>query len=260
MADLPQGVAFFPGCETVESASFTLSHGITPSVCTLQISPQRNFTARDGTLVFTFAGVELRFPYCRVVQQSLQRDPQSGEVWALAIEDRRWYWAFAGGDGPLSGHYNWLDEDHRPHKDYKKRPQELARLCLEALEERNYDVTQMPNDFYPEVNWDNANPAQALADLAEKCGCRVVLTLADTVRICKTGFGRTLPLDDDVLQDSLTINPPERPDSLKVYCPIWYECLFLLEPVGRDVDGKIVHIDELSYRPAAGCALCTVPL
>ena len=252
MPDFPQGIATFPGAEAIESASYTRSHGITPSVCTLRLLPQRDFTARDGTLEFNFGNVRLVFPDCRVDQQSLQRDPSSGEVWALSIFDRRWKWAFAGSRGPLSGHYNWLGDDARPEKAYKRRPQELARLCLDAMGERGYDVSEMPNDFYPEVDWDNANPAQSLADLAEKCGCRVVLALDNTVRVCRTGFGRTLPLDDDVLSDSLTIDPPERPDALRVVCPQWYQCRFALEAVGLDIGYKIVPIDELSYKPAGG--------
>lgn len=252
MPEWPQGVAFFPGCEAIEAAQFTLSHGITPSVALLTLSPQRDLATRDGTLTFTFGNLRLDFPDCRVDQQSLQRDPQTGEVWSLSLFDRRWKWAFAGPRGPLSGWYNWLGEDGRPENDYKKKPQELARLCLDAMGERDYDVSQMPNDFYPEVKWDNMVPAQALADLAQRCGCRIVLTLANTVRVCQTGVGALLPLDEATISDSLTINPPERPDSLRAVCAVWFENYFLTEAVGLDTDGTIVPIDELSYKPVGG--------
>ena len=97
--------------------------------------------------------------------------------------------------------------------------QDLARLCLDAMGEQGYDVSQMPGGPQPAVHWDYAVPAQALADLVGELGCRVVLRLDGTVSILPDGDGQDLPSTADLQADSLSIGPPERPDSLVIVGP-----------------------------------------
>jgi hypothetical protein len=126
-----------------------------------------------------------------------------------------------------------------------------ADIRVEAMGEDDYDTDQMPQLLRPEVHWDHANPAQALAELADGLGCRVVLGLDNIVHIVPTGIGDALPTDPDkVIQPSLTINPPVMPDELMVVCgPTRYQIDVMLEPVGRDLDGQWKPVDQLSYTP-----------
>lgn len=269
MANGPQGLLSFIGntgsglIENLVSGSFTLVHGITPSVCQVEMDPQADFIEMDGTLTFYYPALSetiiAQFPDCRVDYQTIQLIDQ-GFLWRLHIMDRRWKWRYNGNS--LSGSYNVRNPDiaaaggivgNSLDPDFKKTPQELAKLCLDAMNEVGYDTSQMPNDSYPEVNWSFENPAQALAALCDQLGCRVVLRLDNTVLIAKTGVGIQLDETLPLITDSLTINPPERPDSISIICGRnRYQIDIELEAVGLDTDGTVKVIDALSYKPPNG--------
>lgn len=256
-----QGLAHFPGVGQVVSASISFAHGISPSVAMLEIVPQNRLTADVGTLSFTFGNQRVDFTNCKVDNHSLQWTAR-GQIWRLAIFDRRWKWRW----GKIGGRYNLRAGDGKIQgvgaKDStEKTPQEMARLCLEAMGERRYDVGNMPNDSRPEVDWDEMPPAEALASLCDQLGCRVVLGLDDRVHIYRVGQGATLP-NNEVMEDSLTLDLPEAPDELAVLCGASrWQADFELEAVGLETDGTAVAenlrgairpIDELSYAPSAG--------
>ncbi len=246
MADL-QGLCTFPAVKTVISASFTLSHGITPSVATIECAPQEGLFGAGGTLLFTFGSTTISFSDCKVDLASLSYNAQ-GLIWHLSIFDRRWKWAF----GDISGSYNERRPDGTVDQNTIQTPQQLAMKLLEGMGETLYDVSAMPNETFPEALWLNDVPAKHLADLADSLGCRVCLNLDDSVSVVRTGIGADLPTVN-VLADSFSVKPPERPDSLRVVCgKTRYQPDFLLEAVGVDTDGKVKLIDKLSYKPAGG--------
>ena len=151
--------------------------------------------------------------------------------------------------------------------DTERTPQELAALYLDAMGESGYDVSALPNDSRPAVEHDFDNPAEALADLCDSLGCRVVLRLDNTVAIVQVGVGADLPASL-LLEDSATPNPPEMPDNIAVVCgPSVYQVDFPLEAVGLDVatlaggesNETIQPIDELSYTPVGGWSVADLP-
>lgn len=244
MAD-PIGIAKFPGIDQIVDWSFTLSHGITPSVANITIAPQKDFPAIGGTLEFLFASKKLEFQDCRIDTVSYERNSQ-GLIWRLSIFDRRWKWAF----GHISGFYNTPQADGKVDKKTEKTPQELAELCLKAMGETKYSVSGLPNTTRPQIVWDYDNPSQALASLVEALGCRVVLTTKNSVHICKLGDGEKLPVNNDISDDAGAIDPPERPDKLLLVGAVErYQRQLKLEAVGVDLDGSIKPINDLSYAP-----------
>ena len=65
----------------------------------------------------------------------------------------------------------------------EKKPQALATLCLQAMGEDDYDVSALPNDARPEIDWSYQNPAEALQQLCDKLGCRVTYVVdTDSVK------------------------------------------------------------------------------
>ena len=215
MADDPQGIISFTGIdpESILSGSFTLSHGITPSTGTLQVLVQQQPYEAGGTLAFEFGSTKFEFPDCRIIAGSATMGNE-GESVTLTIQDRRWKWV----NQHISGWYNKRSPDGQISKepiDFEKTPQELAKLLLDEMKEGGYDVSKLPNDDRPEVNWDYANPAQELANLAEMYGCRVVLGLDNKVRLCVLGDGPPIPANGREVTDSIGVDPPERPDSIK---------------------------------------------
>jgi hypothetical protein len=240
-----QGLAYFPGIDQLISASYTLAHGITPGVIQVEMPPQPNFTAEMGSFFFYYGDLVLEFADCKVDSVSFDASA-SGFVWRLAILDRRWMWAF----GQISGRYNLYHPDGSLQPQTAKTPQELAQLCLDAMGEQGYDLSQMPGAPLPTIHWDYAVPARALAALADELGCRVVLRLDGAVAVLPEGEGEELPSTANLQSDSLSIDPPERPDSLVIVgAPVRYQVDLALMAVGWNTDGTIQPLANLDYAP-----------
>lgn len=245
----PQALLSFPGVSQVLSWSFTLSHGISPSVAQVEIAPQFGVPAEIGTMLVTFGDIELAFPGCVLDSATVRRDPASGMIVHLSIVDRRWAWRY----GQISGRYNVRRRDGALDPDTEQAPQDLAALLLGAMGESNFDVSGLPNDPRPEVDWVYANPAEELASLAESLGCRVVLDLDSRVLLVPQGAGLDLPETGLERTQNFGIDPPDRPGSiLLVGGPSRFQTRFRLEAVGQETTGEIVPLDELSFTPASG--------
>lgn len=245
MAEL-QGIFSFPGMTGIRSASYTLSHGISPGVCRVEVTASAQIPQEVGTMRFRYGREQWSFSNCLVDSAHFAMG-SNGQVVSLTILDRRWRWSF----GSITGRYNnrrrtggvtALDR-------YLKRPQELAKMLLEAMGETGFELSDLPDDTYPEVNWQDAVPAVALDALCSSLGCRVVLGINDRVKICRTGIGAKLPLSS-VAEIGASIDPPNRPDSLEVVTsPTMYQIMLMLEAVGEDLDGTIKPINKLGYVP-----------
>lgn len=262
-----QGTVSFPGVSQVVSASYTLQHGITPGIASVETVPQAGFAGTGGTLTFTYTRdtggpITISLPNCKIARAEFSIGPQ-GRIWRLQILDRRWKWAFP----TISGFYNRrnekgqvMDETGVPVRQTKKNARELATLLLTALNETGFDVAALPTTSYPTVEWDAENAAQALAQLADDHGCRVVLGLDNAVHIYKLNVGAALPLLPEAIDYSGSIDPPEVPDKIGVACAhVRHQCDLVLEAVGENDDGKVLPIDQLSYKPAGGWELSDPP-
>ena len=253
----PQGIVSFPGINHIIGGTYTLSHGISPGICTIQMTPQLNFPAAGGTLTFFYDGTTISFVDCKIDKHSLRKSDR-GEVWEVSIFDRRWKWQF----GEISGQYNLRYEsgqivtgdtgdDSQIVANTEKTPRQLAQLCLEAMGETLPFpvIDDLPNDARPLIEWDSVNPAAALADLCDSLGCRVVLQLNGGVAIRKINVGSALP-GGVVIEDSLSIDPPELPSRITVVCGrTKYQVDFELEAIGLDVDNTVRPLSRLSYAP-----------
>ena len=251
-----QGLAYFPGLNQIVDGAFSFTTGITPSMATLTIAPQANFTAQVGTLTFFDGQTTMQWPDARVDTNSFERN-SSGLVWRLAIYDRRWKWQSTGGGGIILRGANLRNDDGTLITCTELSPQDAASQCLDAMGETGYDVGALPNDERPELLWDGGVPAQCLEELCEQFGCRVVLGLDNRVRICKVGDGQPLPETPDILTNSMALNLPGMPDKIAAVCaPDRFQVDLVLEAVGIENDGKgtLKLIDDLTYKPAGGWA------
>lgn len=250
----------FPGVAQAVSATYTLQHGITPGEAIVETAPQANFVGAGGTLTFTFSRdvggpVVIGLPNCKISRAEYRRG-SDGKIWRLHILDRRWKWAFPA----IGGGYNLrnerseiVDDPTSPIRDTKRNARQLATLLLQAMNEVAFDVGGLPVDSFPTVEWDQDNAAQALAQLADDHGCRVVLGLDNAVHVVQANIGAPLPALAEAMDYSLTIDPPEKPDRFAVACArVRYQADLSLEAVGKDLDGTVKPIDRLSYKPAGG--------
>ena len=259
--------ALWPGVLGVESCSGTISHGISPAVFVITTDPQLAAPAESGSLVITdgFQALTLRDCKADVLKGRYGSD---GQTWVLTILDRRWKWRGAR----ISGRYNQLDPRGKLVPWTVRSPEELATLCLEAMGEKNYVIRLPPGlkkadgekverflrpgeNFAqslanPRVSWDVIPPAEALAQLADSYGCRVVYQpFRDRVIVVPLGEGDPLPEGPcELIAPSL--DSPETPDAVAVAgAPVRVQMRLLLEPVGEEWDGEILPINELSYAP-----------
>jgi hypothetical protein len=243
---MAQGTFTFPGVPGVITASVSFGLGITPSSTSLTIPPSPGLS-RLGTAVWSYGGTVRSLPGS--VVSRIQVGRAGGlTVWNVAILDRRWRWAF----GQISGEYNIQGEDGVVTEG-QKSPRKLATLCLEAMGETGYDVSALPENDTPYVQWDAEVPAKALADICDLYSCAVTLLLNDTVGVVQLGNGQPLPPGWITKDD--TIELTNVPTTLAVLsAKARWQVDLPTEAVGLDTDGTVKPIGELSYAPPAGWA------
>lgn len=268
MADIVHGVASWPGVESVVGCSYTASHGISPGVATLRFNPQATVPAMRGTLVIT-DGVNgsITLPDCKV-ERMTQSMGSRGTEWTLEIMDRRWKWRDLGF---ISGCYNQLDPYGKLIPWTIRSPTELAVLCLQAMGETNYQIDLPPGLNYPgpeitapipnvsgvnpPVDWNAIPPGQALDQLANSYGRRVVYsTDIEGVLIARPGIGRDIP-GGSISQFTPSLDVPATPAGVAVVgAPTRYQMRLLLDAVGEEWNGHYRPIEALSYAPVQAAA------
>lgn len=227
-----------------------MGRGIAPSCGTLEIPFGASLPAVEGDLVFYGDGGEIvRHRNVRVGSAQRRRTAQ-GIVLSFQLLGREWKWQ----DGEISGRYNVRKKDETVDTDTQKTPRELATLLLQAMGESGFDVSALPNEPRPFVDWDVANPAMELQALCDSLGCWFVRDIAaDVLRIVRKGQGAGLPSGGELIGGGEGIDPVEYADWITFVCgPSRYQCRVPLEAVGLDSDGTIKQIDELTYKPSTG--------
>lgn len=271
---LLKNICLYPGVGAYDAATYTDSIGITPGQVIVSV-PFANIGQMPhfGDVKLSDGLTTLIIPDCKLTAPRGQRSG-GGQQIDLVFLDHRWRWQF----GEISGRYNVPEqrtntvqlvplpgrqgappigtpppippgtEPVRPAT--KKSARELAKLCLKAMGEKNYQLNDVPDDTYPTVNWDVDNPASALQSLVEQFGCVVVWRNKEkSVWVCKRGEGEQLP-EGAKLADAQNLATPAFPSVIRlVGARIRYQQRYLLEAVGRDFDGSIRPLWALSYRP-----------
>ena len=230
--------------DLIVSARYTLNQGVGPSACIVRMLPQTDFGVGECNIVFTDGTTTIILPNCKL--DTMQLDDSQGTIWELTFLDRRWKWQL----GQIDGRYNLYNPDQSLNTVTEQSPQQLATLCLEMMGETAYEVANLPDAARPLADWDFANPAEVLEDLAESLGCRVVLHLDNSVSLEVVGSGTPPALSADTLAESLAAAPAEMPDEIAVVgAPIRFQVDLPLRAVGIDIDGSVQPIDDLSYIP-----------
>ena len=251
----PHGIFGFPGVASILSGNFVLSPGISPGVCMLSVAPQPLWAPKVGTLAIDYSNIHLRFKDCTIDRVEQRTDSSGLTSWSVSILDRRWMWR---GLGRISGYYNVRRETRSGHPlelvdGTERSPKALAKLCLQAMGETNYDVSAIPDRARPAIEWDYTTPSEALAKLCDSVDCLVTLTADDRAVICRKNVGQVLPYTPTVLSGGSEVDPAERPDSIVVVtAPSRVQQDLELEAVGMDVGYTIKPINDLSYMPSGG--------
>lgn len=232
----------------------TLSHGVSPSVFTVTVARGQGANARRGDVRITHNGRDVIRPLedCAIAGVVAA----DGSTYTVRILDRRHRWK--NGGGVVNGWYNRRNARGEVISDTYRSPRELAHILLvERLKERSPDLSgiplNIPRDATPEARWDHARPHEALAQLVDALGCRVVLGTDNRIHIARLGTGRQLPSAMVMDGDSETLENTDTPEAIACYANYTrWQGYLSLEPVGQDLDGSIKPIDDLSYKPESG--------
>lgn len=254
----PQGLFSFSGGippSIVLAAEVTQTHSMAPDTSFVQIaidptvrSPSGpKLPSKNGDVKLEYGGTVIKLKNCTI--DFVEQMVGDQLVWNVTILDRRYRMQ----DGAISGRYNVRyrnQTDVRPET--KKTLKELVRLCLQAMGETQWNLGQLPDTEFPEVDWFYANPLEALTVLCESLGFRPIFDWTkDQVQIVGVGYGAALDLNLPYEKDSLTYNPPELPGRLVVVCgPSRAQYDFELAPKGQNFDGRVLDLDELIYHPS----------
>lgn len=241
----------FPGINKVLACEYTRTLGIEPDVAVLTCIPQPNPPNMSGDLVFADDPNEvLSLPDFGIDYTKVYYSTQ-GQIGTVVLEDtrRRWKWR------TISGRYNVVTADGSIDPATEQTPQELATLLLTALGVVTFDVTAIPDDDRPSVDWQYDRADLELDALLETRGCEVSLNNDNSVTIVNIGVGAAITEDDDVLGAGFSIDPPEVPEDIKLVCgkSLWQSRLKLV-PVAEETDGSFVALADVSYVPAGGWA------
>ncbi len=238
----------FSGITTPIAVEMTSGYGTAPSAGVLRFREQPK-APRFGNLTIDCDGEKRTWRDCKL--QTFQRltDAANRGIVVAQVLDRRWRWQGI----KISGKYNLKRARGGYQTGTEKTPRELATLLFKALGEPGADVSALPNESRPEINWDVAGAANELATLCETLACRVVLGNDDKPRIVRLGTGRALQDSPTAFALGESLNTPDPPDVIKLVGGwILYQCRLKLVAVGVDIGGVIRPIDNLSYKPTTG--------
>ena len=246
MQGLNQGLLQYPGIEAWENVSITDVAGISPSVALITMYPQVSLPDPEGDLVLTYNDETVIFRNMHIDAMEYHRG-SGGKVVTLRLIDERWAWT----DTSITLRANLRLPNGFVDPNHEKTPQQLASQCFEALDVDHFDVSALPNDARPEIDWDYANPAQELAKLCDDLGCRIIPRRSNgSWAIVVTGEGADLPEDAPYNDAGEGIDPKETPDYLKIVsAPTLYQYAVRLEPVGKEIDLSWEALGDLSYAP-----------
>lgn len=248
-----QGLVSFAGISTdfLVSAQMTLSQGTSPSVCTIDIAPLPFNPPNIGLLRWQYGGSAVNFPFSLLDKIEPVGDGEGRILWRLTVLDRRWAWRKTGA---ISGKYNTPEQiDNKEARPEGVRPlKDLMKDCLDAMGETDavLNLNRQAGEETPEVDWDYERPVEALASLCDRTGHIVVLGLDNRVYIFQKGFGSQLPTGNLTIEAQQTFDPPEAPAAIVVVgAATRFQVDLELEPVGKEIDGTVKPILELSYAP-----------
>lgn len=229
----------------VISAKFALSRGTSPSVCVITVPPVPGLDLKPKPMIWSDGFRTLTFKDCIINDVSPSIDGDGFERWNIAIVDRRWKWKY----GYVSGRYN-VRSGGVILKETKKSVQELAKICFEAMGEKNPNVKQMPNDLYPHFDWtDPVAPNVALDQLCQVVNCHVVLTEKDTAAVYPDGYGKDLPQLPNTSR-GVSFDFGAGPGKVTMLsAPVKWQLNLDLVAVGLDKDNTIKLLNDLSYTP-----------
>lgn len=241
----------YPGLGGIRRCTYTCPNGFQPGVAVTVCRPQ-DITNTLGNLVLGDSqGGGLTLTNCLLDENSIRRSGR-GTLMVVQIKDRRWRWQFGGSLGQIN--VSLPDKTIDPATALSAR--DIVSLLFssdEGMGEPGVDVSVLPADDYPPIDWQGEKAWVACQRILRRYGCDVAFDLAtDSFKIVKDGVGNDLP-STKVQSYGISSSFSPWPDNIAIWSgPTIAETMFELQYVAPDLDGTVLPIDELSYIPSGG--------
>lgn len=248
---MPDGLGqiVFPGIVAPRYMVATRTLGARPDSAVIYALPQDGSpdTGGQSTLSFMFNGVPIYWTNC-LCDRGTIAVTTNGHYQVFTILDRRWLWK----KNWITRAYNVRRSDDSIDPATQKSLAGIVTDIFAAMGE-SADVTAISSTEYPEIIFDRDNCVDMIEELLVPRGYVISLNTDNTVTICQRGVGATLPVNYDVVNQSISIDPPEIPLYLTALCDkTLIQSKLRMRAVGMDTDGRIRLVDDLSYKPSGG--------
>lgn len=243
-----QLIVTFPSVEQPRRLHYSCARGVDPGVWVMEAIPQVGSIDPLGNLFFTDGASSVTLASCRVRSVSL-RYGVNGPVLRIIGVDRRWAWHGKAIDGV----YNVRLPDGTIDTTTQKSARELGTLLWAAMGEPGADVSRLPDNSYPFVDWECAEAASELEELCARYGCEPSLQVAnDEAGVFLKGTGPELPNNLDIkwTQEVTSGVLPNRVEACSNHAR--WQSKFRVRPILRDTEGVWKLADEVSYAPVGG--------
>ncbi len=246
-AALVLGTITFPGITAPKSMVGTRLLGTQPSNYVIYARPQPGSPDVSGTATCVFGSstnlLTMRNTLC---DKGVLQITEHGQIQVFSILDKRWAWH----KGVVTGAYNVRDSAGNIIAATQKTLAELVTILLTAVGESSADVSLISTTEKPAVTWSQDQVDDELDALLIPRGYVVALLANDTVKIYPKGIGAILPLNDDLVNVTVSIDPPALPLTLRAAgLRTMVQSMLKCKPVGWDTDGTIKEAKDLSYNP-----------
>lgn len=225
-------------------ATFALGLGPEPSGGQVALKGTGHSMA-SGDLVLTDGDTTVTLPNL-TVEERTEHEGRDGEYTIVKLKDRRWQWATRA---HVTGEWNKPEADGTTiPAALQKTARELVALCLDAMDEDDYDVSALPNDFYPYVKWEFEPAAQAAQEVCDMCRATLTLNAGDHAEVVVLGSGDSPPDNIHKTQQDTGVRYVGLPDKYVVRgARKIIQRTDTLEPVALDTDGVVKAFEDLSY-------------
>lgn len=247
---MPSGYITFPGIAEPKHLHATRTLGSRPDAAILYAQPQPGSPDCTGsaTLSFGFNGNTVNWTNALCDRGTLAIST-GGHYQVFTILDRRWYWSKCY----ITRAYNVRNPDGSIDTATVATLHQIVVDLFTAIGSVTYDVSRVSSAEYPEIVFDHDNVADVMEELLNPRGYVICLNADDTVTIWIRGLGNSLPAGSELVNASISLDPPEIPYYLTALgSKTKVQSKLKMAPVGLDNDGSIKPVASLSYAPSGG--------
>ena len=246
---MTQGTIAYTGITKLKGGKYRQIRGIVPDRIQVKMVPQVASIPETGTITFAYGVDTLTLPNC-LADFSNVRISKNGFTGSITFLDRRWLWSRYAA---VSYHWNERDALGDLITATQLSLRGMVSQLLDDIGETGYDVTDVPTDFYPEVDVYGMRPDLLLDQITSEWGFGICLGFgSEGVVISLIGSGTTLPTTNVMMREE-GLDPPTPPQYVRTtFAPSVAQARLKLVAVGLDTDGTVKLLDDLSYIPAAG--------